>query len=415
MKKALLLAFALAAVLTLAGCRVRVVDDPALADTLIQPETPEPEPPQEPEETPEPVTPAAPAEPEPLQEPEPPQEPEVTEPEPPQKPEEAPDDNAAVSRPETAVTLSSAGPAAAESQTAAGVTVTYDSNGGDTAPVSTVVRTGEAYGVQPEAVRRGFSFAGWWTAPQGGEQVFPDTIVAAASDHTLYARWQGKQTCTVTFDGNGGRVKSREARLELSDGDAYGDLPVPLREGYQFDGWFTAPDGGEAIAAGSVFTGAADVTLYAHWTYDPFAFWSFTLQNRTQQVYLCQQISIYYEGPQDNVTVRSLGLISSTGSLNIAENRDSDETTDEWVLGKRPQVVLKCAGSQDPDTVRQAVQQRFPDQEVLVVSAAALGDGPEGLYARLALAKHLYPDWYGDVDLNTVAAELGITDIPVYF
>ena len=95
--------------------------------------------------------------------------------------------------------------------------------------------------------------------------------------------------------------------------------------------------------------------------------------------------------------------------------RSSDETTDEWVLGKRPQVVLKCAGSQDPDTVRQAVQQRFPDQEVLVVSAAALGDGPEGLYARLALAKHLYPDWYGDVDLDTVAAELGITDIPVYF
>ena len=77
--------------------------------------------------------------------------------------------------------------------------------------------------------------------------------------------------------------------------------------------------------------------------------------------------------------------------------------------------MLKCAGSQDPDAVRQAVQQRFPEQEVLVVSSAALGDGAEGLYARLALAKHLYPDWYGDVDLDTVAAELGVTDIPIYF
>ena len=409
MKKALLFILLLTMILTLAGCRVRVVDDPALADSVVQPETPPPEQP----ETPEPPQP--PEEPEPPQEPEMPQEPEVTEPEPPQEPEETPADNALVSRPETVTTLSTTGPAAAETQAAAGVTVTYEPNGGDTAAVSTVVRTGEAYGVQPEAVRRGFSFAGWWTAPQGGTQIFADTIVTETSDHTLYARWQDRQTCTVTFDGNGGRVKSREARLELSDGDAYGVLPVPLREGYQFDGWFTAPDGGEAVTETSVFSGSADITLYAHWTYDPFAFWSFTLQNHTQQVYLCQQISIYYEGPQDNITERSLGLISSTGSLNIAENLDSNETTDEWVLGKRPQVVLKCAGSQDPDAVRQAVQQRFPEQEVLVVSSAALGDGAEGLYARLALAKHLYPDWYGDVDLDTVAAELGVTDIPIYF
>ena len=37
---------------------------------------------------------------------------------------------------------------------------------------------------------------------------------------------------------------------------------------------------------------------------------------------------------------------------------------------------------------------------------------PAGLYARLALAKALYGDWYVDVDLETVASELGILQIP---
>ena len=37
------------------------------------------------------------------------------------------------------------------------------------------------------------------------------------------------------------------------------------------------------------------------------------------------------------------------------------------------------------------------------------------LYAKLALAKQLYGDWYTDVDLAKAAQELNISSIPISF
>ena len=283
--------------------------------------------------------------------------------------------------------------------------MTYDPNGGDSGALQTVVTPGEPYGPQPGAARRGHSLAGWWTAPEGGEQVLPDTPVTREEDHTLYAHWEAQAGYTLTFDGNGGRVKSREAKTTIREGDRYGSLPTPLREGYGFEGWFTDPDGGDAVTPDSVFTGTADAVLYAHWAYDPEAFWTFTLTNRTQQVYLCQQVPIYFER-EDGMTQRYVGLISDTGSVNVAENRDDPAVTDDWVLAKKPEVVIKCVDS-ITSAAREALESRFPAQKCVLVTSAALGDGPSGLYARLTLAKALYPDWYEDVDPGTAAAELG--------
>lgn len=152
--------------------------------------------------------------------------------------------------------------------------------------------------------------------------------------HTLYAHWQHRDAATLTLDPNGGRIKSKEATLALSDGDCYGALPIPLREGYDFNGWWTQIDGGEQILPETVFSGTDDQTVYAHWTYDPLAFWTFTLQNKTQQIYLCQQISIYFETETDGVTQQYCDLITATGSFNIAESRDDPNVTDDWVQAK---------------------------------------------------------------------------------
>lgn len=410
MKKRTALPLAALALLLLAGCRTRTISDPDLADTVLQPQaTPTPpaesaEPPSQPPEPPPPET----RPPEPLETPPPSQPPLV---------EEHPADGADDRRPDQAGAASEHGSAQLNVQTAAGLTVTYDPNGGDGGAARTVVTAGEPYGVQPDVTRRGYAFSGWWTARTGGTQIRPDTIVAQSADHTLYAHWQEKRTCTVTLDGNGGRVKSREARLELSDGDAFGALPAPLREGYAFDGWFTAAEGGAQVMPEDVFHGNEDVTLYAHWTYDPLAFWSFTLRNKTQQVYMCRQVSVYFELEQDNTTRQSCSLITATGSLNIAANRADPAATDDWVRGKNPQVVLKCAGDlSGAASVKADVQARFPDQTVVVISPAALGgDTPSAIYAGLAFAKQFYPDWYTDVDLVLAAQELGVTALPIYF
>ncbi len=42
---------------------------------------------------------------------------------------------------------------------------------------------------------------------------------------------------TVTFDPNGGTV-DKETK-EVIYGSTYGELPIPTREGYTFDGWYT--------------------------------------------------------------------------------------------------------------------------------------------------------------------------------
>lgn len=444
-RKAVLLALILLLLpLTLAGCRTRTVADPDQADVVLQSADPAPsEDPPTPSPTPGPTTEPTPTpEPEPFPGPTPTPEAEPPAPEPvassaPSRPPVAqglsssgqtgsgPEDssgtqpdipgNTGDARPGGPGDVSQSGNSQLQPETDFDVTVTYDPNGGDTPPVSTVVHTGEPYGVQPEAIRRGYAFAGWWTAPSGGEQVTSDTVVTETETHTLYAHWTEKRASIVTFDGNGGRVKSKEAHLELSDGNLYGELPTPLREGYGFDGWFTAPDGGEPITSETVFSGG-DLTLYAHWTYDPYEFWSFTLRNKTQQVYMCQEISVYFELEQDHVTQQNTPLISATGSTNIAANRSDPSVTDDWVLEKNPQVVVKVTGSMgSAAAVKATMAARFPDQDIIVVSSSALNGGPAMLYTQLALAKRLYGDWYTDVDLSVVAAELGIGDSLIYF
>ena len=69
-------------------------------------------------------------------------------------------------------------------------------------------------------------------------------------------------TYTVTFNANGGTV-SPTART-VNGGSVVGDLPMPTRSNYTFDGWYTASSGGTRVYSTTVVTG--NITYYAHWT-----------------------------------------------------------------------------------------------------------------------------------------------------
>ena len=60
------------------------------------------------------------------------------------------------------------------------------------------------------------------------------TEVVQAQDHTLTAIWE-ENPYTVTFDANGGTVS--KASKKVKDGEEYGTLPTPTRDGYTFKGW----------------------------------------------------------------------------------------------------------------------------------------------------------------------------------
>lgn len=70
------------------------------------------------------------------------------------------------------------------------------------------------------------------------------------------------QTATITFDACGGTTELNAAELDL--GQMLTNLPGAQREGYLFDGWYTAE--GERVDEEYVLE--SSLTLYAHWVED---------------------------------------------------------------------------------------------------------------------------------------------------
>lgn len=152
------------------------------------------------------------------------------------------------------------------------ITVSFDGNGDEVygIPESIDVIVGNTYGENgglgtPE--RSGYDFVGWFTEPDGGEEVTSTTTVKKENSHVLYAQWSEKEkTVTVIFNANRGQVEvdSMEVAVNKTYG-TYNKLPEPTRENYMFDGWYTKANGGELVTDDTEVTEEYIHTLYAHW------------------------------------------------------------------------------------------------------------------------------------------------------
>ncbi len=87
------------------------------------------------------------------------------------------------------------------------------------------------------------------------------TITIFAKQYSTYAIGYA-DTFTITFDANGGTVTTNSDTTS-SDGKL-SSLPVPSRNGYTFQGWYTAANGGTQVPNGATFED--NNTVYAHWT-----------------------------------------------------------------------------------------------------------------------------------------------------
>lgn len=120
----------------------------------------------------------------------------------------------------------------------------------------------------PEPELAGWTFAGWYTAVDGGAKVSDGFVVTEAI--TLYAHWtQGgdpePEMVAITFDAGDGRIGTdRYRRVEISAGSKLENLPEPVLAGWTFVGWYTEAAAGEKVTAGAVIN--QNVSLYAHWT-----------------------------------------------------------------------------------------------------------------------------------------------------
>ncbi len=141
-------------------------------------------------------------------------------------------------------------------------TVTYDACGGDVSPSKKTYKLTYPYGSLPVPTRIGYTFTGWYTEELDGTQVTESTKITDPSAYTLYAHWDAN-TYVVSFDSNGG--SEAPADRSVTFGSAYGDLGTISKEGFDFQGWFTAAKGGIKVTNDSLVARAKNHTLFAQW------------------------------------------------------------------------------------------------------------------------------------------------------
>ena len=129
--------------------------------------------------------------------------------------------------------------------------VVFDSNGGYGGTSDELDYNSEI--VAPVVARTGYTFAGW----------SPTVLERVPAEDVMYTAQWTANNYMVSFDANGG--EGEWAQSEVAFDSEFSELPVPTRTDYEFVGWFTAPEGGDQVDAGTVFGTADNVTLYARW------------------------------------------------------------------------------------------------------------------------------------------------------
>jgi uncharacterized repeat protein (TIGR02543 family) len=154
--------------------------------------------------------------------------------------------------------------------TANSYAVTFDAAAGtEPTPPGKVVTFAGLYGDLATTARVGYTFAGWFTGPDGaGVEVTAQTEVTRPEAHTLYARWTAN-TYQLSFDTAGGAACPARP---VTFGAAYGALCAPTRPGYTFAGWRASADASAPpVTADDLVTTAADHALHARWTVNTYA------------------------------------------------------------------------------------------------------------------------------------------------
>lgn len=161
------------------------------------------------------------------------------------------------------------------------------------------------------------------------------------------------QSLIVVFRGNGGTTE--ESYRKLDSQGAVGTLPNVFREGYDFLGWYTSPQGGEKADAADIMTG--DVTLYARWKenevpkLDPkisFSQKEYTLyatgsvQTSVTANAEAGAVSGYRSDNEAAAVVSSSGLVTGVkaGTANIIVTTASGASASVRVTVKTPKITL---------------------------------------------------------------------------
>ena len=149
----------------------------------------------------------------------------------------------------------------------AGVTI-HDGDGAEPTPLIVGMPYGDTLPESPKSDRPGYTFAGWYTGPNGtGRRVTAQSIVRAG-DTGLYAKWLA-HAYNVRFNANGGTGTMSNQAFEF-DKPGILDSNAFVRAYHDFEGWATNATEQVRYANGATVTNltatdGAVVDLFAKW------------------------------------------------------------------------------------------------------------------------------------------------------
>ena len=133
---------------------------------------------------------------------------------------------------------------------------------------------------------------------------------------------------SVTFNANGGTVDgAATSKRSVVQGNAVGTLPMPVREGYTFAGWWSAKTKGAKVTAKTAVKN--DVTYYARWTTNKYT------------------VSTPKSG---GGTVKGAGKYNYGSTVTLAAKPDSKSVFAYWmrdgeIVGYRPSLSVKVGAA----------------------------------------------------------------------
>ncbi len=155
-------------------------------------------------------------------------------------------------------------------------TLSYDSNGGSTAPEAESCHANDTTSgcniVISSAVltKEGFNFLGWANAANATAADYEiGGSITISSNKTIYAVWsQNTNTYTLSFDANNGSGAPNEVACTTTATSCSVEIPttIPTRDGYTFLGWANSASATAGVyAAGVSVSLNASKTVYAIW------------------------------------------------------------------------------------------------------------------------------------------------------
>ena len=118
----------------------------------------------------------------------------------------------------------------------------------------------------PSASRTGYSLA-YWINETTNERL-GNVFIQDDKANIIKPMWN-PNTYTVTFNLNGGDSISQNTKSVTYD-SPYGELPVPLRSRYSFQGWYTDTSFTTEVKSSDIYTIIGNQTLYAKWLGDDY-------------------------------------------------------------------------------------------------------------------------------------------------